>query len=97
MGQAQQLYKQAINKPEILEKVVTNKKLFFHDKNAKYEEACIGTLRLVPKEKLKEELKQDYHNMSEMFFDEYPTFNEIIEKISLLESQINNILQSEID
>ena len=83
--------KQALNQPELLDHVVKNKSLFFPDKHAKYDEARIGTLRLLPAEELNKALRQDYHAMSGMFFGEYPTFDEIIEKISRLEKQINGM------
>jgi predicted nucleotidyltransferase component of viral defense system len=82
--------KQALNQPELLNHVVRNKSLFFPDKHAKYEEARIGTLRILPAEELKDALRQDYRNMSGMFFGEYPTFDEIIKIISQLEKQIND-------
>lgn len=82
---------QALNQPVLLSHVVKNKSLFFPDKQAKYDEARIGTLRLIPTDDLKKALRQDYENMSGMFFGDPPTFDEIIDKISRLEKQINEM------
>jgi len=38
-------------------------------------------------------LKNDYRQMQEMFFEEPPKFDRIIEKIRILEEEINGIKQ----
>ena len=76
---------------ELLEKVVQFKQKFYPRKWARYEEATTETLRLMPDEYRLKEIQEDYKNMSEMFFGEYPSFEEIMSKILELEEEIHKI------
>ena len=76
---------------ELLEKVVQFKQKFYPRKWAKYEEATTETIRLMPDEYRLKEIKEDYKNMSEMFFGEYPSFEELMNSVLELEREIHKI------
>ncbi|MEP7037935.1 MAG: nucleotidyl transferase AbiEii/AbiGii toxin family protein [Acidobacteriota bacterium] len=75
---------------DLLESVVINKKSFFYRAGAKYEEALLGQLHLVPSPARLNALKRDYEKMNSMFFVEPPKFYEIIELLTELEKEINS-------
>jgi len=77
---------------ELLEKVVQFKQKFYPRKWAKYEEALSKTIRLIPDNYRFKEIKEDYKNMSEMFFGDYPKFDEVMNKIIKLEEEIHKYL-----
>jgi hypothetical protein len=79
-----------INDRELLFKVVKHKKLFYRQPTAKYDEILQGKLRLLPEGTYLAELKRDYMKMEEMFYDEYPDFQEIVTEISALAKVINS-------
>ncbi len=83
--------KEALADTSVLDQVVQNKNLLFRDAKASYETAQIGTLRLVPKEEILQELKEDYLAMEEMFMSDFPTFEEIIRTLEKLEQSINSV------
>ena len=60
-------------------------------KGAKYEEATTETIRLMPDKYRLKEIKEDYKNMTEMFFGEYPSFKELINTVLELETEIHKI------
>ena len=74
---------------ELLKKVVDFKSKFYRCKWAKYQDAKIGTIKLVPRESYLIELKRDYIKMRNMFFGKIPEFSEIMKGISDLEESIN--------
>jgi len=45
----------------------------------------------MPDEYRLKEIGEDYHNMSEMFFGRYPTFEEVMDKISDMEKEIHEL------
>lgn len=81
----------ALQNLALLEKVVAFKQKFYPRKWARYEDAAAKSIRLIPDKFRFAEIKDDYHSMEEMFFGEYPTFEEIIEKLSDLEKEIQSI------
>ena len=81
----------AFNKHELLEKVVQFKQKFYPRKWAKYEEATVETIRLMPDEYRLKEIKEDYKNMAEMFFGEYPSFEKLMNSVLELEKEIHKI------
>lgn len=83
--------KKALDNLELLYKVVDFKRKFYPRGWAKYEDAKAGTLKLVPPLYRFEELQKDYQNMTEMFFDEYPDFQLLMEYIKELETEINSL------
>ncbi len=83
----------ALENIDLLDRVAKHKSIFFRSSWAKYEEAMIGTLRLVPKPQRIAELKHDYIKMQEMFFGDRPSFEDIMDSLSSLEQMINQPLQ----
>ena len=81
----------AFKRRELLEQDIRFKLKFYYSKNASYETASIGTLRLVPDENAIKDLKADYDHMKDMIYGEKPSFNEIIETIAKLEEEINGL------
>ena len=73
----------------MLKHVSEHKSLFFKANWAHYEEAKPGTLRLVPRDNQVNQLKNDYRQMQQMFFEEPPSFERLIEKLRVIEGQIN--------
>lgn len=52
---------------------------FYKQGWAKFDEIKQGKVKLIPNNECLEFMKKDYEAMKEMFFEEYPTFDEIIE------------------
>jgi len=76
---------------ELLEGVVAFKQRFYSSARAQYEDAKIGTLKLLPPEFRYKELKADYASMRNMIFDKYIEFDEIISLLGELENEINGL------
>ena len=89
---ANSVYKEkAFEQLELLEKVAKFKAKFYPRKWAKYEEATKNHIKLVPEDYRIEELRKDYEQMREMFMGERPKFEDIMETIRTLESEIHKI------
>jgi Nucleotidyl transferase AbiEii toxin, Type IV TA system len=73
----------------LLAQVVRNKSLMFQDSKASYDTAVTGTLRLVPPNDIRAQLKGDYAAMSEMFMGKAPDFETLMRSIAALEDAIN--------
>ena len=82
----------AFDKSDLLETVALFKEKFYPSRGAQYGSARIGTLMLSPPKHVLKALKQDYANMREMIYGEYPSFEEILECIGNLEKEINERL-----
>jgi len=85
------IYKRALESISLLKHVAEHKTLFFKANWAHYEEATPGTLQLVPRDDQVNQLKNDYRQMQQMFFEKPPSFERIIEKLRVIEKQINRI------
>ncbi|MFH0855459.1 MAG: nucleotidyl transferase AbiEii/AbiGii toxin family protein [Candidatus Omnitrophota bacterium] len=85
------IYKRALENISLLKHVSEHKSLFFKDNRARYDKASAGSLRLVPRDDQMNQLKNDYRQMQQMFFEEPPSFERIIEKLRVIEEQINGI------
>jgi hypothetical protein len=81
--------KRALVDLQLLARVVEHKKVFFPDPKANYDAATPGTFRLIPDGALLNDLASDYRDMREMFFDTPPSWNEIVERLRVLEESIN--------
>jgi hypothetical protein len=81
----------ALSQLDLLQKVVAFKTKFYPRTWAKYDEAMPGSMRLVPSDFRFQTLRDDYNSMEEMFFGEYPAFDELIESIFSLEHEINSL------
>jgi hypothetical protein len=73
----------------LLSAVVKHKKTFFRQASAKYDEAKRGTLRLVPAGDLLKAIRQDYEEMAEMFFEDPPPFDELLQSLRDIEARFN--------
>ena len=82
---------EALSSLELLEGVVAFKQRFYSSAWAKYEDAKVGTLKLLPPEFRYRELQEDYASMRNMIFDKYIEFDEIMSILKGLEEEINNI------
>ena len=80
---------EAAAKEDLLEAVVRHKIAFYRSTWAHYETAKRGTLRLVPAGKNMPDLKDDLASMKEMFFDEPPSFESVIDTLTAWETQFN--------
>lgn len=85
------IYNKAIHNIDLLMKVAEHKTIFFKDSKARYDLAKPGSLRLSPREDQISRLKDDYHQMQEMFFEDPPLFDNILEKLMIVENEINRI------
>ncbi len=88
------IYKKALESIALLKHVSDHKTLFFKANWAHYDTAKPGTLRLVPRDNQVSQLKNDYRQMQQMFFEEPPSFERIIEKLRVVEEQINGVSSS---
>lgn len=81
----------AFEKKEILEQAAEFKQKFYPQSWARYNEARIGTVKLLPPDYNLNVLKKDYENMQIMIFKNSPSFQEIIDVLYLLELEINRL------
>jgi hypothetical protein len=82
---------EALNDLGLLKDVVVFKQKFYMSAWAKYEDAKVGTFKLLPPKFRYKELRSDYNSMRSMIFDKYLEFDEIISILKDLEKQINEI------
>lgn len=76
---------------ELLEKVVSFKEKFYPRKWAKYEDATIERIRLLPDDYRLNEIESDYNQMKEMFYGSVPSFEELLTTIANLEKEIHKL------
>lgn len=79
----------AISQPELLVKVAEFKEKFYPRGWARYNEARIGTLKLMPATHSLDRIASDYAQMKSMIYGEIPAFEELIRAIERLENEIN--------
>lgn len=79
----------ALKNADLLEKVAHHKDIYFPSAWANYGQAKKGTLKLVPAAHTLSELQSDYRLMSEMFFEEPPTWGAIMITIGEFEEEFN--------
>jgi predicted nucleotidyltransferase component of viral defense system len=82
----------AFQRKELLEQDIQFKLKFYYAKNASYESAHIGTIKLLPSADAIKDLSVDYDHMRDMIYGEKPSFEEIMEGIRKLENEINGVL-----
>ena len=80
----------ALQSHDLLTQVAHHKSVFFKSAKANYGDAKLGSLRLMPNEKLTAALRHDYSGMREMIIGYIPTFDEILTTIKNFEDEINN-------
>jgi hypothetical protein len=86
------IYMKALEHISLLKDVAEHKALFFRDAKAHYEEATPAGLRLLPRDDQMNTIKNNYRQMQQMFFEEPPAFEQIIDKLRALEKEIHSIL-----
>jgi hypothetical protein len=85
------IYEKALEKISLLKDVSNHKALFFKANWAHYEEAKPGCLKLLPREDQIKQLKTDYRQMQEMFFEAPPLFENILKKLKTVENEISKM------
>ena len=82
--------KEAASDFDLLAQVVKHKATFFRSSWASYHTARPGTLRLMPDDTRRKDLRGDYKAMAPMMFDQTPpSFDDILAKIAALQKTIN--------
>jgi hypothetical protein len=79
----------ALKQKNLLIEVVRFKQKFYPQAWAKYADVMNGAIKLIPPDYRIKALKEDYEKMREMFFGDYPAFDEMLGGISDLEKEIN--------
>jgi len=79
----------ALQRTDLLEAVARHKDAFFHVGGDVYSSAKPGSLRLVPLDSMLPALRADYGKMRDMFFEDPPSFDELLAELSDLEARIN--------
>ena len=79
----------AVDNAELRESVRQHTENFFYSAWRKLDRAVPGSTDLVPKGELRKVLNRDYQAMQGMMLGDIPTFDEIVEAIAALETQIN--------
>jgi len=80
---------QAADREDLLEALVRHKIALYRQACACYEDAKRGMLRLLPAERNMACLKKDLASMREMFFNEPPSFESVIETLIRIENIFN--------
>jgi hypothetical protein len=81
----------AIEQLELLRAVAEHKARYFPSRWARYDEALRGNLHVIPHDRLVEELRFDYAQMREMFFEEPEPFDAMLEALRQLEVRVNEL------
>ena len=81
----------ALNDLVLLKDVVAFKQQFYPRGWAHYDLANPGTFKLVPKEHAGKAIEADYRRMREMIFGEYLDFRAMVETLTILEREINDL------
>ncbi len=81
----------AFAKKELLEKDVVFKQKFYYAKSAHYESATLSEISLKPAEHILSALKTDYIEMKNMIYGKYPSFDEILDCLKALETDIHKL------
>jgi hypothetical protein len=79
----------ALQKTDLLERVVWHKTTFFGRSWSHFDSAKPGTFRLVPPPGRQTTLGTDYQRMRQMIFDQPPAFADILAALQALEQTIN--------
>ena len=82
----------ALTRRDLLIDVVKHKKVFYNTAYANYDACLIGQLRLLPDQIVLVALAEDFQRMisAGMFVGDPPSFHLIIERLRLLEFEINH-------
>lgn len=83
-----ELGERALENVELLRAVALHKASYFRTPWARYEDAAIGDVRLIPSQETLDALRIDYSRMREMFFQPPPPFEDVIARLRTLELEI---------
>ena len=75
----------------LLDEVVAFKRKFYRCNWAKYELATAKAISLMPPEHALKALEADYRHMGNMIFGDKPTFDELMNAIAGLETEIHSL------
>ncbi len=81
----------ALTNSDLLEKVARHKEIYFHSSWANYSSAIKGSLKLIPPERIADDLKNDYRLMKVMFFEEPVEWEVIMKTIKTFEREFNEL------
>jgi len=76
---------------QLLQQVVEFKDKFYHCNWANYKDARPGSMKLLPPEHSLKDLKSDYAAMRIMIYDDYLSFDELMDELQVLENEINSL------
>ena len=62
-----------------------------HAKGAHYETATLAEISLIPSEYIMDDVKFDYVAMKNMIYGEYPHFDDIIDCLKKLETEVHEL------
>ncbi|MFH1726891.1 MAG: nucleotidyl transferase AbiEii/AbiGii toxin family protein [Pseudomonadota bacterium] len=79
----------AFENMDLLKSVAKHKSIYYRAAWAKYQDASNGNLKLIPDDIILQAVEHDYQKMQEMFFEEPPSFNSILEKLREAEEDLN--------
>jgi len=81
----------ALTDAELLKTVVCFNQKFYRSSWARYEEATLEKIRLVPSAETTAMLAKDYRSMQEMLFGDKPSFDMIMQGLGELESEMHQV------
>lgn len=81
--------KAALSNRSLLDAVREHNLIAFRQAWKKFEEAVVGSVKLVPQPALRRELERDYEAMQNMILGDAPDFGWIIEQLEQAEAEIN--------
>ena len=81
--------RKALDRMDLLERVVAHKRLFFASAWAHYETATPGGFHLIPIDERMPALQADYARMREMIFGDAPAWEQIVRGLRELEDRMN--------
>lgn len=79
----------ALKNSKLLDRVAQHRDTYFHSGWANYLLAKQGTLKLTPPERIVNDLERDYQLMRDMFFEQTPIWNDMVNAIKLFEVEFN--------
>jgi hypothetical protein len=83
---------QAMADTDLFDRVVRHRQIFFKQSWVDYDTLRKGSLRITPRPQQLADWRRDYETMrKEMFFEEPPTFEEIMTTVRQFEEEINNV------
>ena len=82
---------EAFRRVDLLIRDINFKQKFYYTKKASYDTAVPGSIRLMPGKETTDALRADYEHMKNMFYENAPEWEKILEYLNRLEREINAI------